>query len=130
MKTGQRSSHKGFTLIEVMIALAIFAIAGTALMSSLTASVSTQIRLEERTFGQWVVENEYHQLLLSEEPIAVGESRNDVQLANIDWRVTRKISQTSEATIFKVEYEVAKVPDQGQPTRSVASLTTFIGQGL
>lgn len=46
--------EKGLTLIEVLIALAIIAIAYTALLKSMTAQVSNEQRLHEKLNAHWV----------------------------------------------------------------------------
>lgn len=48
---------KGFTLIEVMVALAVFAIAMTALMSAMQNSAHNLEGLRNRTIAQWIVSN-------------------------------------------------------------------------
>lgn len=49
--------NKGMTLLEVMIALAIFAIAGLAIMMTIGGQVQGLIHLEERIYSSWVAEN-------------------------------------------------------------------------
>lgn len=48
---------EGFTLIEVMIALAIFAIAMSALMSAMGNSARNLSGLQNRTLAQWIASN-------------------------------------------------------------------------
>ena len=44
----------GFTLIEVLVALAIVAIGMAAVLSTLTSSASTVIYMKDRTLAQWI----------------------------------------------------------------------------
>jgi general secretion pathway protein I len=46
--------RKGFTLIEVLIALAIISISLTAILKSNAASIATAERLYDKTVGHWV----------------------------------------------------------------------------
>lgn len=48
---------KGFTLIEVMIALAIFAVAMGALMTAIQNNVRNLDSLKNRTLAQWIASN-------------------------------------------------------------------------
>lgn len=48
---------KGFTLIEVMIALAIFAVAMSALMSAMNTSTRNLTSLQNRTLAHWLASN-------------------------------------------------------------------------
>mgnify|MGYP000078480030 FL=1 len=47
---------RGFTLLEVMLALAIFALAATAVLQIASGALSNQQILEEKTVAGWVAE--------------------------------------------------------------------------
>ena len=49
---------RGFTLLEVMLALAIFALAATAVLQIASGALSNQHVLEEKTVAGWVAENQ------------------------------------------------------------------------
>ena len=49
---------RGFTLLEVMLALAIFALAATAVLQIASGALSNQQVLEEKTVAGWVAENQ------------------------------------------------------------------------
>ena len=49
---------RGFTLLEVMLALAIFALAATAVLQIASGALSNQQILEEKTVAGWVAENQ------------------------------------------------------------------------
>ncbi|MDP1601680.1 MAG: GspI family T2SS minor pseudopilin variant LspI [Legionella sp.] len=48
------TKHAGFTLIEVLLALAIIAISLTALMKSTAQNVSNTHRIKEKTISHWI----------------------------------------------------------------------------
>lgn len=56
--------QRGMTLLEVMVALTVFALAGLAVMRTAVYQVSTLSRLEQKTFAGWVAENQQVQLKL------------------------------------------------------------------
>lgn len=63
---------RGFTLLEVMLALAIFALAATAVLQIASGALSNQQVLEEKTVAGWVAENQTALLyLMSREQRAV-----------------------------------------------------------
>ncbi|GCW92103.1 type II secretion protein GspI [Escherichia coli] len=49
---------RGFTLLEVMLALAIFALAAMAVLQIASGTLSNQQILEEKTVAGWVAENQ------------------------------------------------------------------------
>lgn len=51
-------NSRGFTLLEVMVAMTIFAIASMALMQATATQTATLSTLESRTFARWVAENQ------------------------------------------------------------------------
>lgn len=67
---------RGFTLLEVMIALAIFALAATAVLQIASGALSNQQILEEKTVAGWVAENQTVLLyLMTREQRAVSTGR-------------------------------------------------------
>ena len=55
---------KGFTLVEVMIALAIVAMALPALVLLVVAQIDGAAHIRNKTYGMWVAENELTRLTL------------------------------------------------------------------
>lgn len=63
---------RGFTLLEVMLALAIFALAATAVLQIASGALSNQQILEEKTVAGWVAENQTDRAALPDDPRAAG----------------------------------------------------------
>ena len=57
LRVWQRAKCSGFTLLEVLIALFILAIALAAVMRNLTQAITTTGALRDRTLALWVAEN-------------------------------------------------------------------------
>ncbi|KHA61749.1 type II secretion system minor pseudopilin GspI [Vibrio sp. MarTm2] len=57
--------NKGFTLLEVLVALAIFATAAIATIRSVSQHINTLSYLEEKTFASMVVDNQMAKVILS-----------------------------------------------------------------
>ena len=86
---------RGFTLLEVMLALAIFALAAMAVLQIASGALSNQQILEEKTVAGWVAENQTALLyLMTREQRAVrhqGESdmAGNALLQAVDIEVSR-----------------------------------------
>jgi general secretion pathway protein I len=58
----QCNSNRGFTLIEVMVALAIFALIGVSIMQVTSTQLANTFYLEQRLMSQWLAENLINQI--------------------------------------------------------------------
>ena len=119
----------GFTLLEVMIALAVFAAVSAALVRNAAVAVRQTTIIEERSLGIWVAENQLSQMRIQvrsdENYPALGTNRYAVNLADRDWEVVVKIAATENADIRRVEVEVSAAQ---QPDQVVADLAGFLGR--
>ena len=61
---------QGFTLLEVLVALAIFALVAASVLSATARSLQTASRLEEKTLAMWIADNRLTELQLSQSPVA------------------------------------------------------------
>jgi general secretion pathway protein I len=74
---------RGMTLLEVMVALAIFATASLSVMRAVSQHIETVSYLEEKQFAAMVVDNQMARLML--DPAQVTASQGQVRLAGRDW---------------------------------------------
>lgn len=97
----------GFTLLEVMVALAILAISlGAAIKSASTNAVNAAY-LREKTLAQWVAMNVVAELQLQAQWPEAGERRGRVDMAGITWKWDAQISPTFDADIRRLDVKVA-----------------------
>ncbi len=119
----------GFTLLEVMIALAVFAVVSAALVRNAAVAVRQTTIIEERSLGIWVAENQLSQMRIQvrsdENYPALGTNRYAVNLADRDWEVVVKIAATENADIRRVEVAVSAAQE---PDQVVADLAGFLGR--
>jgi len=129
MKIGVFKKQAGFTLLEIMIALAVFALASTAILKSAALTVSQTSRVQDRTLGYWLAENELEQLRSSprteEFYPSVGTDRENVTMANRDWELVIEVGSTEDPDIRRVVVSVFAEEDLDV---EVASLVGFIGK--
>jgi len=99
--------QKAFTLIEVMAAVAIFAIAASGLYTINQQNILLADRLENKTIAHWVAINEFNRFSLSEDLPAIGEEKDKVEMAGQEWEVRREVSETPLLTVRRVSIEVS-----------------------
>ena len=102
--------NRGFTLLEVMIALAIFAIVSGALIKNATQTVKQTNLIQDRTLAYWVAENQMNEIRsqprTDESFPSPGSDRVSVVMAEKDWELV-------------VDYETTENPDVRRITVSV-----------
>ena len=122
---------RGFTLIELMVALAVVAIVATTVLVQGGETAAQTYSMERRAVARWALENEVERARLLQVvnpgPLAVGTSRRRVNLASREWLVVEDTVDTSHPWLRRVEYSVFAVED-GREVGPVDTLTTFIGQ--
>ena len=83
------SKQNGFTLLEVMIAIAVFALIASTMSQTTSIAVDSQVYLEQKLLANWIAENKITQLR-SSAWAELKNSREDVDVANRKWVVTVK----------------------------------------
>lgn len=101
-----RSRRGGFTLVEMLVALAVFSLAAMALLNLSGENTRSAARVEERTLGGVVAENVAVEAATAPR-LAEGETSGQVRLAGRDWRWTRVVSATEDADIQRIDVRVA-----------------------
>ncbi|HEX5842512.1 MAG TPA: type II secretion system minor pseudopilin GspI, partial [Pseudomonas sp.] len=69
----------GFTLLEVLVALAIFALVAASVLTATARSLQTASRLEEKTLAMWIADNQLAELQLSKTPAADGRDQGELE---------------------------------------------------
>jgi general secretion pathway protein I len=105
-----RPALRGFTLIEVLIALLVVALGMGALLSTIASSAATVARLRDKSFAQWIALNQIAALRLSGQQPQVGITTGDVEFAGAQWRWEQEIQDPGVAGILRVEVRVGLRP--------------------
>ncbi len=109
----------GMTLLEVMIALAIFATAAISVMRAVSQHIHTLAYLEEKTFATVVADNQMALTMLSGAP---QHSRSgSTQLAGREWYWTVVPVATTAGMIQAFDVSVSADKNQKTPTVTVRS---------
>lgn len=121
---------RGFTLLEVLVALAIFALVAASVLTASARSVRTASQLEDKTLAMWVADNRLAELQLADTPLADGRDQGQVEFAGRRWGWQSEIQATSEPAMRRVTLWVA-AEERGVSgdlrDRALVTLSGFLG---
>lgn len=119
---------RGFTLLEVLIALIFFSLIGVVLQQVTAATVSQYHTVRLKTYASWIAENKLAELRIAKTLPSPREYKEDVDFANFEWQRIAKVIATENPDIHRVEVEVHHVDDESSDKRKVITLTGFVGR--
>jgi len=124
-----RSRSKGFTLLEVMIALIIFGLIATVIQKVTAQTIVQSERIRLKTFANWIAENKMAEMRLSEQLPPTREQKDDLEYANEKWKLVSKVTKTSDVNFHRVDLEVYHLTenDQFDKGNQILSYSGFVG---
>ncbi len=120
--------QRAFTLLEVMIALAVLAVSAAGLITAVSQNVRQSGALEERTVALWVAQNRLTELQVLREWPPVGRNEDRVRMSGREWEVIVETKTTAYPDLRLVEVGVA-IPraDFRASEGRLATLSAFLG---
>ena len=122
-------TQRGFTLVEVLVALMIVALALAALMSSVSSAARGSEYLRDKTIAQWIAMNRIVDARLNIQKFGSSGDKGDVDFANRKWRFDTRYFETNNPTIRRVVVRVW--PGNAKPGAGpLAESASFLGSAL
>jgi len=119
-----QNKHIGFTLLEVMVALAIIAFGMAALIKTVASTTVNSAYLRDKTFAYWVAQNQLAEIELTEAKPKIGFTDGDEELAGITWYWTSKVDKTVDPDTNRIELSVRMNKDK--KAQNYATLVSLI----
>jgi general secretion pathway protein I len=118
---------RGFTLVEVLVALAIVALAITAVLVSMMRQIDGTTYLREKMFAHWVAENQLELALLrnaASNQLPQDTQSGNVEMAGSTWYWRAEPKRTGAQGFVQLEISVAASEDKN--ASPLATLTAVL----
>jgi general secretion pathway protein I len=99
-------TQRGFTLIEVLVALVIVALGMAALLETLGSAADTASWLRDKTFAQWIAFNQLELTRLSGSAPSAGTTNGELDYAGRHWRWRQEVSDLGFPGLFRIDVRV------------------------
>lgn len=113
----------GFTLIESLVALAVFSLVALTVMNLAGENARTAGYLERRILGSVIAENLAVQAFAIPNPPAFGQTQGETAMAGRNWRWSQTVATTDDPGILRIDIRVTEQRSEA------ARLTVFRDNG-
>lgn len=114
---------RGFTLIEVLVAVAVLAIALSAVISAMARQADNAGYLKQKTIALMVAHNRLAELQLEKTTPDTGRSDGKVEMSGVEWKWQVEIKATEDDRLHRVDITVQ---GPAQKSGSLAQITGFL----
>jgi general secretion pathway protein I len=118
---------QGFTLIEVMLAMAIFAIAGVSLLNTADNNFKNLSHLESKILANWLASNQLVEVTLDQQWPPKNNKKGMVEMASREWFWAQKVIKTGDKNMRAVVIEIRLVEDE---KLALTSVMTYVSKKL
>ena len=123
---------RGFTLIEMLIAIAIIGVMGAAISTAVGGVANQTQGLEQRTVASWIASNHLARMRMLQrrdaQPLAEGTKQTRLVFADRQWEVETEIKTTDHPWVRRVEVSVFEATDDEGRQGPYGQLSGFLGQ--
>jgi general secretion pathway protein I len=115
----------GFTLVEILVALAVLAIAVAAVEAAVSGYVNNAAYLRNRTLAHWVAMNKVAEMQVSGDWPSPGKRHGESLMAAQQWSWQVTVSTTDDADVRRVDVNVFSEKDSKD---ALATMVAYVGK--
>lgn len=118
------ASQPGFTLVEVLVALAIVAVALASIAVTMGRMQYNAQLMRDRTYASWIAQNRIVQIRAEGVLPEPGTSDGEVEFAGLEWTWEAEIEETGVENLLRIDVSVSRPGEEGD----IKTVTGFIGE--
>ena len=123
-----RAIERGFTLIEVIVALVVIGLGMLGVIQAVSQTAGNSSYLRDKTIAHWVGMNRLTEIRLQKTAPGIDKTSDEVEMAGRRWKWTMNVTQTPVETIRRIDISVR--PAEAKEGASLASVTGFYGTAV
>ena len=113
-----KDRHSGFTLIEVLIALTIVAIALGSAISITSQDIMRADSMQHRTYANWIAQNKIAEYRINEITPSIGRDEGEILFAGNIWNWETIITKTGIDNLYRLDVAVS-ISSRELPERTI-----------
>ena len=106
---------RGFTLIKVLVAMAILAMSMFALMQTAASQSRNITTLRDRAIAEWVAANKLAELQALQSWGSTEKKTGETTMANVTWYWQAEFFEVNDDDLRRVEISIRRQPDSKNP---------------
>lgn len=106
----KKQKQDGMTILEVMIAMAIFSVSAMALLNSITSQMNAVTHFQQSLFASWVADNTLTELSLKGNVTAETQIINKTEMADEIWflELNSMRDENNDISLQRIDVRVEK----------------------
>jgi type II secretion system protein I len=124
------SRAHGFTLVEVLVALAIVTLGMAALLSAVGSSADSASYQRDKTLAEWVALNRIEEVRLALQRPTKGKSDGETEMAGVKWKWAQEVQETEVKGILRVDVSARPSDAPGSKDVWYTTVSAIVGDAL
>jgi len=119
-------NNRGFTLLEVLVAMAIISLGLIGVFGSLNQMLASTSILRDKTLATWIATDRITEMRVTGQYPDAGERKDTVDMAGAEWAYRIKVSAIPDMEMRRLDVSVSLADE---PDNVIATVIGFVAPG-
>lgn len=120
---------RGFTLLEVMIAISIVAVTASSLNFAMSGMLTSMSRMEQKTMAHILAMNKMAEVLAQPDWPPIGKRDEFVELSRREWEVSTEVKNSALPKLRQIEVRVGlRAEGLNEKVATLQTLRSLVSQ--